>query len=69
MNKQVKITDVKKAINDTTNNIIILALYRLDAQCREAKHKGYIHLYERYNREWNKLFDLLDNVDYFDDCK
>ena len=65
--KQVKLSDVKKVLGCENNNDLVQELLRLyHSNILRCQAKGYDLLSDLYDRRWNALFDLLENVGYYD---
>ena len=68
--KQVKIVDVKKALNLSNNNdLVSFLMSNLINSSAFFDKVGDKTLKKIYDNKWDKLYNLLDEVGYFDDCK
>ena len=68
--KQVKLSDVKKVLNCENNNDLVSILLGLYNTRIVREHKeGDNDLLVYYQKRWNELYDLLDNVGYYDEFK
>ena len=66
--KQVTIKEVKKALNvDSNNELVLMIMAGVNALENEINRKGRSTF--RYEQQWNALYDLLDTVGFYDDCK
>lgn len=68
--RQVKIADVKNALDLNNNNdLVFFLMSNLINSSAVFDKKGHKTLKEIYDNKWDKLYNLLDEVGYFDDCK
>ena len=68
--KQVKLSDVKRVLCCDNNNELVSVLMGLyNSRILKAHNEGDEETKEFYQKRWNSLYDLLDNLGYYDEFK